>query len=114
MQRNPSLSMSAKDLCELYTSLELFRETYMDCENEAEKLLKCIKSIYIRQYGGDDLAALRNPRGAGRKSTYSEEAKKQVAELWRQGKSYRSIALESGIPKSTVYRLMGKEGVSRN
>lgn len=106
--------MAAKDLCELYTSLELFRETYADCENEAEKLLKCIKSIYIRQYGGDSPAALRNPRGAGRKSIYSEKAKEQVAEMWRQGKSYRTIALESGIPKSTVHRLMGKNSVSRN
>lgn len=114
MQRNPTLSMAAKDLCELYSSLELFWKTYADCEDEAERLLQCVKSIYIGQYGADALAALQNPRGAGRKSGYSEKTREQVAEMRRQGKSYRAIARDSGIPKSTIHRLMENKEVSRN
>lgn len=114
MQRNPSLSMAARDLCELYSSLELFWKTYSDCEDEAGRLLQCVKSVYIRQYGEGSLAALRNPRGAGRKTTCPEETREQISEMRRQGKSYRAIARETGIAKSTLHRLMGNEGVSRN
>ena len=114
MQRNPTLSMAAQDLCELYSSLELFWKTYADCEDEAKRLLQCVKSIYIGQYGVDALAALQNPRGAGRKSGYSEKIREQIVEMRRQGKSYRAIARESGIPKSTIHRLMGNKEVSRN
>ena len=99
MQSNPTLSMAAQDLCELYSSLELFWKTYTDCEDEAERLLQCVKSIYIGQYGVDGLSALQNPRGAGRKSGYSEKIREQVAEMRRQGKSYRAIVRDSGIPE---------------
>ncbi len=107
MQREPLLSMAAQDLCELYSSLELFRKTYTDCGDEAERLQQCVRSIYVKQYGADDLAALRNPRGAGRKSGYTEKAKEQAAEMRRQGKSYREIARETGIPRSSLHRLIG-------
>lgn len=109
MRRYPCLAMNAHDLSELYTYLELFTDTYTDCEREITTIQASIRELYMVQYQCDDaesaMRRLRNPREAGRKKHYSGDAQEQVLELSRQGKSVREISRLTGIPKSTVQRL---------
>lgn len=109
MKRCQYLAMNKYDLSELYTYLGLFMDTYTDCPGECSALQDRIKEIYMRQYPCADVERaareLGNPRGAGRKACYRDDAKAHVRELSAQGKSIREISRLTGISKSTVQRL---------
>jgi YesN/AraC family two-component response regulator len=49
-----------------------------------------------------------NERGAGRKSTLTQEQLMQVEHLHKQGLSYSKIGEEVGISKTYVYKLIKK------
>jgi len=50
-----------------------------------------------------------NARGAGRKSTLTEEQVNKIKELHKQGLSYGAIAKEVGFSKAYVYKLISFE-----
>lgn len=49
-----------------------------------------------------------NERGAGRKSTLTDEKIQKIKELHSQGLSYGKIAKEVGLSKAYVYKLINK------
>lgn len=104
--------MNAHDLSELYTYIDLFMSTYTDCGSECAALQACIRELYMEQYRCNDaesaMRQLRNPRDAGRKRHYLDDARAQVLELSGQGKSVREVSQMTGIPKSTVQRLKSR------
>ncbi len=107
--------MSEHDFGEAYTSLELFFQTYVVQEEEVKIVLQAILETYMLEYNRTDpvqaLKALRNPRSAGRKKQFTNEAMREIRELHNQGHSIRCIAEETGIPKSSVQRLLNEAGV---
>ncbi|MBQ6441257.1 MAG: helix-turn-helix domain-containing protein [Lachnospiraceae bacterium] len=106
------LSISGKDLAELYTYLALFGNVYDGYDTEIEALRNAIEEIYAEANRCNDaeyaLNKLRNPREAGRKQTCSPQQIKQIREMRRCGMSIRRIAEESGMSKSSVQRWLRK------
>lgn len=109
MRKNRILAMTRHDLTELYAYLELFSNTYSDCESECASLRDAIREIFMEQYPNDDIDASTlengNPRGAGRKPHHGDNAKASIQALSAMGKSVREISRLTGIPRSTVQRL---------
>ena len=112
-QSRDGLLMQDGDLGELYSYLELFRNTYITCEKEADRMLLAIQEIYMLQTGiresMEALKNLRNPRNSGRKKTITEEQAGAVQELRCQGMTIREIAENTGLSKSSVQRILKKE-----
>ena len=113
MRRNMITAMREQDLAELYTYLQLFRHLYDDCEREAERLCEAVKSVFMMESrvrtpeeADEAMRRLRNPRNAGRKSSYTEEKRNKVISLSQSGMSIREIARETSVPKSTVQRML--------
>lgn len=101
--------MTEKDFGELYAGLTCFYRTYAIEEQAVKLVLDTVANAYATEYGHDDLSAIkeiRNPRNAGRKRKYSEGVKQRVKDLSKSGLSTRQISAETGIPKSTVQRLL--------
>ena len=102
--------MQEKDLAELYTYLELFTKTYLCGRDAAESLLKTIRQVFSLEYACPDpeetMRRLKNPRNAGRKPRYSEAVGTHVKQLHREGLSIRDISAQTGIPRSTVQRIL--------
>lgn len=115
--RKSWMYMEEKDLGELYTYLELFDRTYGGYEEEVKVLLAGIEAVYKAEYPCEDAAGalrrLRNPRNAGRHMRYTEKDKDRVRALRHDRKSVREISRETGLPKSTVSRLL-QDGLSQN
>lgn len=107
--------MSEHDFGETYTFLELFLHTYTVHEDDVKVVLQAILETYVLEYGQADpiraLKAMKNPRNAGRKQQFTNEAIVRIRELHTQGHSIRRIADETGIPKSSVQRLLNVAGV---
>jgi DNA invertase Pin-like site-specific DNA recombinase len=107
--------MSEHDFGETYTFLELFLRTYVVHEEEVKIVLQAILDTYMLEYNRADpiraLKALRNPRNAGRKSQTREEDISRIRELRRNHHSIRSIAEKTGVPRSTVQRLLNEPSV---
>ena len=103
-------SMTEHDFGETYTFLELFLRTYVVHEDEVKTVLHAILEMYMLEYNRKDpvraLQALRNPRNAGRKKHIANEVVTRIRELHNQGHSIRCIAEETGVPKSSVQRLL--------
>ncbi len=113
MKRNPIAAMRDQDLAELHSYLLLFTKIYDDCEEETRKLISAVRDIYCFQtrgmYKGDEEAAIKsikNPRGAGRKKRIGDEDSRQVIQLRETGLSIREITRETGVPRSTVQRIL--------
>ncbi len=101
--------MAESDFGELYAYLKCFHSTYAIEEETVEHLLEVIAWVYAQEYDREDpmtIRYLRNPRGAGRKQKTSQEMAKKIKELSRSGMSIRQISEETGVPKSTVQRLL--------
>ncbi len=102
--------MTEHDFGETYTFLELFLRTYVVHEDDVKTVLQAILKTYMLEYNRADpvqaLKALRNPRNAGRKKQISNEVVSRIRELHSQGHSIRCIADETGVPKSSVQRLL--------
>ena len=109
--------MSEHDFGEAYTFLELFLRTYVVHEDEVKTVLQAILDTYMLEYNRADptraLKELRNPRNAGRKRSISDDDMRRIQELHSQNHSIRTIADETGVPKSTVQRLLNNQ-TSRN
>lgn len=101
------LMMKAVDLGELYVLLEMYGRVYGGVSKElmegietayeeAEKL----KGNYRRK------ETIRNPRGAGRTSTVTEEQIEQAIHLYRSGYKIRDIAAEMGRSVGYVHKLI--------
>ena len=105
--------MRDQDLAELHSYLLLFTKIYDDREEETRKLISAVRDIYCFQtrgmYKGDEEAAIKsikNPRGAGRKKRIGDEDSRQVIQLRETGLSIREITRETGVPRSTVQRIL--------
>lgn len=107
--------MSEHDFAETYTFLELFLRTYVTHEDEVKIVLQAILDMYRLEYNRADpvqaLKELRNPRNAGRKRHITQEDECRIRELRYHGYSIRYIAEETGIPKSSVQRLLNEAAV---
>ena len=104
--------MTEHDFGETYTFLELFLQTYVIHEDEVKTVLQAILEMYMLEYNRKDpvraLKSLRNPRNAGRKKHIENEVESKIKELHIQGHSIRCIAEETGVPKSSVQRLLNE------
>ena len=102
--------MSEHDFGEAYTFLELFLHTYTVHEDDVKVVIQAILDTYVLEYKQVDpvraLKTLRNPRNAGRKQQTSNEDICQIKDLRNNGCSIRSISERTGIPKSTVQRVL--------
>lgn len=105
------LLMKATDLAELYTLLLMYRQTYG--EEVSESLIEAIKREYekavdILKKEREDagIPVITNPRGAGRKSTVTEESIAMAASLKESGESIRSIAGKMGCSTGHVHKLI--------
>ena len=102
--------MTEHDLGELYTYLELFRKVYGGYDTEVHSLMSAILDIYMDEYRHKNadaaLRELRNPRGAGRKTSVSDDSRERIRELRGLGLSIRKISAKTGIPRSTVQRIL--------
>lgn len=109
----PGVHMLGKDLGELYTYLELFNKVYGGYEEEVETIRNGILEIYTKGYWPKDadtaLRELRNPRGAGRKSTITDEKTAEIVQFRKMGMSMREISAETGVSKSSVQRILEAE-----
>ena len=109
--------MSEHDFGETYTFLELFLRTYTVHEDDVKVVLQAILDTYVLEYNQADpvraLKALRNPRNAGCKRQTGDDAICRIRELRSEGCSIRAISEKTGIPKSTVQRVL-KNLMSRN
>ena len=102
--------MQEKDLAELYTYLDLFAKTYLCGRKAAMSLLVFVRQVYSLEYDCPDpdkaLRRLKNPRNAGRRREYSDLTAVQVKQLHKDGLSIRRISAQTGIPRSTVQRIL--------
>lgn len=102
--------MQDKDLAELYTYLDLFAKTYLCGREAAVSLLETVRQVYSLEYDCTDpdkaMRRLRNPRNAGRKPGYSDAVAAHVKQLHKDGLSIRDISAQTGIPRSTVQRIL--------
>ena len=101
--------MLEKDFGELYAYLACFYGTYAIEEQAVKQVLDTVAWAYAAEYGYEDpsaIKALRNSRGAGRKRKTSQEMKQTIKELAKSGLSIREITAKTGIPKSTVQRML--------
>lgn len=109
-RRMPGIGMTEHDLAELYTFLELFKRVYLGLDCETDKILCGIRQIFSLEFAVEDsetvLKKLRNPRNAGRRPKYLVSDRVQAEQLFNEGHSIRQIANMTGIPKSTVQRLL--------
>lgn len=107
--------MTEHDFGETYTFLELFLNTYTVHEDDVKVVLQAILDTYVLEYNRADpvsaLKALRNPRNAGRKQQTVDDDVRRIRNMHREGNSIRSISAETGIPKSTVQRMLRKPTV---
>ena len=102
--------MQEKDLAELYTTLDLFAKTYLCGREAAVSLMDSVRLIFSLEYACPDpdaaMRKLKNPRNAERKPLYSYAVTAQVKQLRREGLSIRDISAQTGIPKSSVQRIL--------
>lgn len=114
MKRQANVGMTAHDLAELYSYLELFERTYDTCMQETEQIKRTVWEIYREDYGRqadaveteEALMLLKNPRKAGRKGQIEKEEMQRIAEMYKRGKTIRTIAKETSHSKSTVQRIL--------
>lgn len=101
--------MSEKDFGELYACLACFYSTYAIEEQAVKLVLDTVAWTYATEYGHGDPSAIKdlhNSRGAGRKQKTSQETQQRIRDLAKSGLSIRQISAETGVPKSTVQRLL--------
>lgn len=101
--------MSEKDFGELYACLACFYSTYAIEEQAVKLVLDTVAWTYATEYGHGDPSAIKdlhNSRGAGRKQKTSQEMQQSIRDLAKAGLSIRQISAETGVPKSTVQRLL--------
>ena len=101
--------MREKDFGDLYACLACFYSTYAIEEKAVKLVLDTVAWAYASEYGHDDVSAikeLRNLRNAGRKQKNGQDVKKRIMELAKSGLSIRQISAETGVPKSTVQRIL--------
>ena len=106
-----ALEMTRKDMEELYQLLCVYRRTYTEKEETAERIAADLETRYQSVYGRKIIYA-GNPRNAGRKRKYTEETDVRIAELRRKGLSLRRIAEEEGCSLGKVQKALKKQGVS--
>ena len=92
------MEMKRQDMEELYQLLKVYERTYGG--SEVSEIIKELSERY-RDITGEHISVKRNPRGAGRKSRYTEEKKRQIRELRDRGISIRGIA--EGVGCSVGY-----------
>ncbi len=102
--------MTEHDFGETYTFLELFLRTYTVHEDDVKVVLQAILDTYMLEYNRADpiraLKTLRNPRNAGRKQQTADEDIYRIKDFHNKGLSIRSISEVTGIPKSTIQRML--------
>ena len=102
--------MQEKDLAELYTYLDLFAKTYLCGREAAVSLMESVRQVFSLEYACPDpdaaMRKLKNPRNAGRKPLYSNSVTAQVKQLRKDGLSIRDISAQTGIPRSSVQRIL--------
>lgn len=102
------LMMKATDLAELYTLLVMYGRVY---GNVPEDLAEAVKREYEKAAAGKKekgpaVPAITNPRGAGRKSTVTEESIALAAGMKESGETIRGIAKRMGCSTGHVHKLI--------
>ena len=105
------MEMKRQDMEELFQLLEVYERTY-----GGSVVSEIIKELCARYRGatGENISEKRNPRGAGRKSRYTEEEKERIRELRDRGMSIRRIAEGTGCSVGYVQGVLNdpsKRGV---
>ena len=105
------MEMKRQDMEELFQLLEVYERTY-----GGSVVSEIIKELCARYRGvtGENISEKRNPRGAGRKSQYTEEEKERIRELRDRGMSIRRIAEGTGCSVGYVQGVLSdpsKRGV---
>jgi YesN/AraC family two-component response regulator len=78
-------------------------------ERLQERSNKFIEIIKSRSQNNKETKRVHNERGAGRKSSLTEEQRQKINELHKQNLSYGKIAKEVGLSKAYVYKLIKKQ-----
>lgn len=105
------ITMKAVDLGELYALLEMYGRVYGGVPKE---LMEGVETAYGEaekqkgKYRGKE--TIRNPRGAGRTSTVTEEQIEQAVQLYQNGYKIRDIAKEMGYSVGYVHKLIHEHG----
>ena len=77
-------------------------------EKQKDKNSTLINKCIALENKLSELEPKYNERGAGRKSTLTNEHLQKVRELHQQGLSYGAVAKEVGLSKAYVYKLINK------
>ncbi len=97
------MEMQLSDLCELYILVELYEKTYGQPGITIGELKETVRKK-CEGRGMTDI--IRNARNAGRKKKYSEETDRGIVDGYKQGKSIRKIASETGCSTGYVQKLI--------
>ncbi len=97
------MEMQLSDLCELYILVELYEKTYGQPGITIGELKETVRKK-CEERGMTDV--IRNTRNAGRKKKYSEETDRKIVDRYRQGRTIREIASETGCSTGYVQKLI--------
>ncbi len=95
--------MQLSDLCGLYILLDLYEKTYRQPGIRIEELKEHVRKKCVERGMAD---GIRNARNAGRKKKYSEETDRGIVDGYKQGKSIRKTASETGCSTGYVQKLI--------
>lgn len=99
--------MENTELIELYQLLRMFLSVYPEDERISGVMAK-VRHEYSRINNGADIDNARNPRGAGRKRTYTKEEDDAIMKLYRETKSMRKVANEYGCSLGHVQDVISR------
>lgn len=100
-----SMEMKRQDLEELYQLVRVYEMVYdgIVAQKFAEEIEKRYEDIYEEKITGK-----RNPRKAGRKKKYTEEIRKEILALRKEGITIREIAKEMGCSVGYVQGVLSE------
>lgn len=101
------LFMKRQDLIELFQLVRMYGQSY-PCSRDPGLLLLLsdIRQTYASQFKGPPIDVAHNPRGAGRKTVYTDEDNNKILRLKANGLSLRSIAKEAGCSLGHVQSVL--------
>lgn len=100
------ISMTKKDLIELYQLASLYKRTYSSGDTGAvSDLMNEVADIY-HEMTGNDIQTAHNPRLAGRRQKYDNSMDDKIRLLRSEGLTYRQIAEETGVSYGYVEKVL--------
>lgn len=89
-----------KEIERIKINLETVKELYTKEKAKNDKFLQENKELKANN------TEKHNARGAGRKSTLTQEQLQKIHQLYKEGLSYGAIAKEVGVSKTYAYKLI--------